>query len=130
MRTKTKIDPQKIYVAWQGFSTTLPDGTPFAAQTGTRLRGSHPAVRHVGEQAFVEDGTLSDEIPTAVGVVAAMNITPDPAPVGVVLEQLSGPGVVESTEDWQFGHELVSKGQRLRDSHPLVRQYPDCFRPV
>lgn len=53
-RSKTKLDPDAIYVAWQGFATTI-DGTPVIIREGARLRGTEPAVKHL-PQFFVKDG--------------------------------------------------------------------------
>ena len=127
MTTRTKAQ-ESLYEAVMPFSGTL-DGVPVVFNPSAKLEADHPAVRAWSE-LFVRSDASTAEKQAAYKRVAGEPIIPDPAPVGRVLEQLSGPGVVKSTEDWQFGHELVMKGQRLRDSHELVRQYPECFESV
>lgn len=61
-KEKVKLDPEAMYVSWQGFSCELPGGLPFTCQKGTRLRGDHPAVKSQPSY-FRPDGTPDSEIP-------------------------------------------------------------------
>jgi hypothetical protein len=111
------------------FSATTPDGVPISVRGGTRMRGSDEAVQR-WPQYFLADGATDGEKAAAYRKLAGDPVIPDPAPAATVLEPMSGDEVVESLEDYSFGGDLVMKGQRLRNSHPLVKQYPDCVRPV
>ena len=65
-RSKLKIDPEDVYVAWQGAATDV-----YVVAAGDRLRGDHPAVQALGAPAFVADGIPQNEWPTVLdGVVA------------------------------------------------------------
>ena len=61
-KEKVKLDPEAVYMSWQGFSCELPGGLPFTCQKGTRLRGDHPAVKSQ-PQNFRLDGTPDSELP-------------------------------------------------------------------
>ncbi len=60
MRTrKMRIDPAAVYVCWMSTAWST-----YVVQRGQRLRGDHPAVQHLGADAFVPDGTLESEAPS------------------------------------------------------------------
>jgi hypothetical protein len=59
---ETKPDPDAVYVSVQGFAIDHREIPPNAVYPGgTRLRGSHPAVRHAFWN-WVPDGASDDEI--------------------------------------------------------------------
>ena len=53
----------ELYVAYQAGCMELPNGGDFSWVKGDRLRADHPAVKRLGEAAFVVEGTPRDEIP-------------------------------------------------------------------
>jgi hypothetical protein len=57
-------DPDTVYVAVQSFASGLMDNPMAVFPRGTRLRGSHPAVRLHFEN-WVPDGSSDDEIRAA-----------------------------------------------------------------
>jgi hypothetical protein len=69
---KTKAADDQIFVAWQAGCCEV-DGTPYSWSKGARLRGDHPAVTHVGETAFVADGTPVNEWPSVMDHAVAQN---------------------------------------------------------
>lgn len=119
---KPKIMPEAIYECLMGFSGDH-DGVPISVRQGARLKGDTVAVRK-WPQYFIPDGTDDGTKAQRWQELVGPPIVPQDDSGVTVLEPMSGPDVVESTEDWQFGFELVSKGTRLRESHRLARVFP------
>lgn len=59
-RTRNKVDPETVYVAWQGAAVEV-DGSQYLVKRGEHLLGSHPAVRALGLSVFAPDGTPDSE---------------------------------------------------------------------
>jgi hypothetical protein len=54
-RTKTRIDPDAMYQAWQGAVAEI-DGVEVTVKAGERRRGSDPIVQRLGLGVFGIDG--------------------------------------------------------------------------
>lgn len=124
-----KPDPTKIYVAWQGFTTEV-DGEQYVFERGTRLRGSHPAVKRMGEAAFVPDGVPPSEWPSVFdAVVAAAEAKPAPpkpkpridpsTPIGELLICIRGITMSKAGP--------CAEGYLVTRDHPLAKVAPECF---
>lgn len=130
-RTKMKIDPAAIYIAWQGVSWDT-----YSVGAGTRLRGSHPLVQHLGAEGFVLDGTPPHEWPSAFDeavaaaeATAAQAIKPDVPPridpaTPLADLMVCTQGIIESDAG------ACGEGRIVTRTDPIVGVAPDCFRPL
>jgi hypothetical protein len=132
------LDPAAVYIALDSMCCTGADGVPVIVHRGQRLRGSHPVVRQA-PGLFASDGLSDDER----AQLAAQLITVEPAEpldtalagkappeeMRIAVEPISThvrlPGSDQAGLAW--GNITVSIGDRLHQSHVLVRQYPERF---
>ena len=135
-----KADPEAIYVAWQGASGDI-DGAQYVVQRGTRLKGSHPFVRHMGSAAFVEDGTPENEWPHVIdGAVdqgEARGLEEAKERAKAAAKAPSIPPNTRVSELMQCTQTIsmskagsCSEGTVLLRSDPRVRLVPEAFRPL
>lgn len=122
---KRKIDPKKIYRAFQPASTIV-DGRPFAITTETRLRGDHPAVRNCGREVFIEADTPDDELPGVFHFVSPP--PPDPNPIPILETRHRAKRRVSVDVDGD--HRSVRKGELLEPGDLVVGLVPDAFETI
>jgi hypothetical protein len=137
MRTKLKIRADQIAVAWQGGAWG-----EYAVERGTRLRGDHPMVKHLGEALFVPDGTPENEWPTFLdGIVEDAERTAETAAKEAAkIAAANPPAITERTTVGELVQciqgILASKagscpeGTVLLASDPRVGLAPEAFRPL
>jgi hypothetical protein len=129
-----KVEPSKLYAAWQGFSTTI-EGVPYTFPRGTRLKGSHPAVRKMGADAFVEDGTPEPEWPHVLDdvVEAADEAARQQDPKRPESPLLSRPLRDFVRVTWQLAlpdGQVFRVGELVPSDHWAVLARPEAFGPV
>ncbi len=128
MRTKIKLDPDALYEPTMSFTGEL-DGHPVVFNPSAKVRGDNPAVKKWPSHFVLADSS-SEEKTAAYRELAGPPVVPDDAPIAQIVEQLSGPGVVEARDSYNFGDHYVPKGKRFHDSHEFVQGWPECFRPA
>ena len=135
VRTKMRIDPAALYVAWQGASGEI-DGVPYWVGRGDRLRGDHPFVRLMGSEVFVEAETPQNLWPSvfdaaiAIGeAIAAAAVRPevpsriDPAtPLRDLM--IATDGIIDSAAG------PCAKGRIVHRDDPVVQVAGQFFRPL
>lgn len=127
-KQRMKIDPNATYESIEGFSGTNDAGVPVNVRPGARLRGdSYPVSRW--PHFFVPFGTDDGEKERRRRELAGPRTVPVDTPAASVLT-LEGPDIVAAIDTFTIGHDFIVKGQRYRDSHPLVRKWPECFKRV
>lgn len=137
MRTRTKPDTGKVYVAWQSFSGLLPDGSSPVFPAGTRLRGDHPAVRqHFGN--FVLDGAPADEVARVreeAADAATRRNREEPSPESSAARIVEAvPIMWRALDDIDFDNgrlrRKLKKGEQVADDDPLRLAAPASFGRV
>jgi hypothetical protein len=130
MRTKQKLDPDAIYVAFEAFV-----GDQFVVRKGMRLRGDHEAVK-AAPHLFVQDGAGDEAIAAAraaafdrVVKMSEAESPPLPPPAIDPSTRLGDllicvQGVISSSAG------SVREGTIVRKGDPRAIAVPEAFRPL
>lgn len=137
-RQTNRPDPERLYVAWQGFSSSFGD-----AIAGQRFRGSDPIVQAVF-QNFISADVPESEWPSvfdhSIAVQEADDLAREAARAAAFAEaarnnrvKLSAT-VMRATRDLTATHEgrpaTISKGSTVLDTSPLAREHADAFEAI
>lgn len=119
---RPKFKDTDVVIAWQAVAVDTPEGE-FTIARGTRLRGSHPAVK-AATWCFAADGTPDEEIPKPPAPDPQPHVPEFYRPAPRIPDEEAAVCVTAFTA----GRRHVAKGQRLRRDDPLVQANAELFR--